>query len=73
LLHQWLVEMLRRFNLKFSLFNEERCLSLDEENGLNPDENIDPIDQALNPFHSEQLVLCSLDFLVQNPNRHQQY
>jgi len=72
LLHQWLVEMLRRFNLKFSLFNEERCLSLDEENGLNPDENIDPIDQALNPFHSEQLVLCSLDFLVQNPNRHQQ-
>ena len=33
LLHQWLVEMLRRFSLKFSLFNEERCLSLDEENG----------------------------------------
>lgn len=72
LLHQWLVEMLRRFNLKFSLFNEERCLSIDEENGLNSDEDIDPIDQALNPFHSEQLVLCSLDFLMQNPNRHQQ-
>ncbi len=72
LLHQWLVEMLRRFNLKFSLFNEERCLSLDEENGLNSDEDIDPIDQALNPFHSEQLVLCSLDFLMKNPNRHQQ-
>lgn len=72
LLHQWLVEMLRRFNLKFSLFNEERCLSLDEENGLNSDEDIDPIDQTLNPFHSEQLVLCSLDFLMQNPNRHQQ-
>ena len=64
LLHQWLVEMLRRFNLKFSLFNEERCLSLDEE--LNSDE------QKANPFHSEQLVLCSLDFLMQNPNRHQQ-
>ena len=72
LLHQWLVEMLRRFNLKFSLFNEERCLSLDEENGLNSDEDVDPIDQALNPFHSEQLVLCSLDFLMQNSNRHQQ-
>ena len=72
LLHQWLVEMLRRFNLKFSLFNEERCLSLDEENGLNPDEEIDSIDQTLNPFHSEQLVLCSLDFLMQNPRRHQQ-
>ena len=72
LLHQWLVEMLRRFNLKFSLFNEERCASLDEENGLNPDEEIDSLDQKLNPFHSEQLVLCSLDFLMQNPHRHQQ-
>ncbi len=59
LLHQWLVEMLRRFNLKFSLFNEERCQSLDS-------------DEEVNPFHSEQLVLCSLDFLMQNPVRHQQ-
>lgn len=72
LLHQWLVEMLRRFNLKFSLFNEERCRSLDEENGVNSEDEIDSIDQALNPFHSEQLVLCSLDFLMQNPQRHQQ-
>lgn len=24
--HQWLVEMLRRFNLHFSLFDEERCI-----------------------------------------------
>ena len=72
LLHQWLVEMLRRFNLKFSLFNEERCLSLDEENGLNSEEEIDILDQTTNPFHSEQLVLCSLDFLMQNPHRNQQ-
>ena len=72
LLHQWLVEMLRRFNLKFSLFNEERCKSLDEENGVNSDEELDLLEQAVNPFHSEQLVLCSLDFLMQNPNRHQQ-
>jgi ATP-dependent helicase HepA len=64
LLHQWLVEMLRRFNLKFSLFNEERCRSLDEEHVEG--------EQETNPFHSEQLVLCSLDFLMQNPNRHQQ-
>ena len=72
LLHQWLVEMLRRFNLKFSLFNEERCLSIDEENGVNLDEDADSLDQELNPFQSEQLVLCSLDFLMQNPKRHQQ-
>ena len=72
LLHQWLVEMLRRFNLKFSLFNEERCLSLDEENGVNSEEEQDSLEQQTNPFHSEQLVLCSLDFLMQNPKRHQQ-
>ena len=72
LLHQWLVEMLRRFNLKFSLFNEERCLSIDEENGVNSEDDFDLMEQATNPFHSEQLVLCSLDFLMQNPQRHQQ-
>ena len=72
LLHQWLVEMLRRFNLKFSLFNEERCKSLDEENGLDSDDEQDILEQGVNPFHTEQLILCSLDFLVQNPQRHQQ-
>ena len=28
--HQWLVEMLRRFNLRFALFNSERCLGAEE-------------------------------------------
>lgn len=28
--HQWLVEMLRRFNLHFALFNSERCLGAEE-------------------------------------------
>jgi ATP-dependent helicase HepA len=60
LLHQWLVEMLRRFNLRFSLFDEERCLAVEES--TNQD----------NPFHSEQLVLCSLEFLSTNARRFQQ-
>lgn len=59
LIHQWLVEMLRRFNLQFSVFDEERCLSLVESN------------EWENPFHSEQLILCSLNFLRQNPKRFQ--
>ena len=29
--HQWLVEMLRRFNLHFSLFDEERCEDFTEQ------------------------------------------
>ncbi|MDH5472595.1 MAG: RNA polymerase-associated protein RapA [Gammaproteobacteria bacterium] len=60
LVHQWLVEMLRRFNLFFSIFNEERCLGIEEGEDFN------------NPFHAEQLVLCSLDFLVNDRNRRQQ-
>lgn len=47
--HQWLVEMLRRFNLNFSIFDESRC----EEAYLD----------AINPFDTEQLVLCSIDLL----------
>ena len=56
LLHQWLVEMLRRFNLRFSIFDEDRCLAIDEPN----------------PFITEQLVLCSQDFFSAYPQRQQQ-
>ncbi len=63
LLHQWLVEMMRRFNLLFSVFDEERCSALD---GTDEEHAEDALE---NPFHSEQLVLCSLEFLVNNPHR----
>ncbi|MCW9025425.1 MAG: RNA polymerase-associated protein RapA, partial [Gammaproteobacteria bacterium] len=53
--HQWLVEMLRRFNLHFSVYNEQRCASLDEETD--------------NPFLAEQLILCSIEFLAQSEKR----
>ncbi|MGB1198540.1 MAG: RNA polymerase-associated protein RapA [Thalassotalea sp.] len=51
LMHQWLVEMLRRFNLKFSIFDDSRCQESDQEN----------------PFSSEQLVLVNLKFITDNP------
>ncbi|WP_413229053.1 RNA polymerase-associated protein RapA [Arsukibacterium sp.] len=50
--HQWLVEMLRRFNLHFSVFDEERC----QQSQLD----------VSNPFDSAQLVLCSLEFISNN-------
>ena len=56
LLHQWLVEMLRRFNLRFSIFDEERCLEAHSDQ----------------PFYSEQLILCSQDFFSSHPHRQQQ-
>lgn len=56
--HQWLVEMLRRFNLHFSVFDEERCVEI--------------IEDANNPFETAQLVLCSLDFLRKSRKRSEQ-
>ncbi|VTR59776.1 ATP-dependent helicase HepA [Actinobacillus pleuropneumoniae] len=63
--HQWLVEMLRRFNLKFSLFDEERCSDFDKA-----DE--DGNDVSENPFDSEALVIASIDWLESSPNRAKQ-
>jgi len=51
LLHQWLVEMLRRFNLRFSLFDSERLAAMHDGN----------------PFEAEQLVLCSLALFEEEP------
>ncbi|EOV9626434.1 RNA polymerase-associated protein RapA [Cronobacter sakazakii] len=53
--HQWLVEMLRRFNLRFSLFDDERYAEAQHESD--------------NPFDTEQLVICSLDFVRRNKQR----
>ncbi len=55
LMHQWLVEMLRRFNLPFSIFDNERCV----ESANDGEDN--------NPFSSEQLVLVNLGFITDNP------
>ncbi|NTS77438.1 RNA polymerase-associated protein RapA [Catenovulum sp. SM1970] len=53
--YQWLVEMLRRFNLKFSIFDEERCAEYDGS-----DEN---------PFETEQLIICPLSLIADKEKR----
>ena len=53
--YQWLVEMLRRFNLRFSLFDDSRYT--------------EALNQSDNPFDTEQLVLCSLDFVRKSKPR----
>lgn len=65
LVHQWLVEMLRRFNLFFKIFNEERCEAIVN----NDDEEMLGLE---NPFESEQLVICSINFLKEHPRRFKQ-
>lgn len=60
LLHQWLVEMLRRFSLHFSLYDEERCSEILE--AMADDEGA-----VRNPFMEEQLVLTSIDLFHRQP------
>jgi ATP-dependent helicase HepA len=57
LVHQWFVELLRRFQLSFSLFDEGRC------------EAIEYGDPEANPFTDSQWVLAAIDFLAENPQR----
>ncbi|ORU93462.1 MAG: RNA polymerase-binding ATPase [Cycloclasticus sp. symbiont of Poecilosclerida sp. N] len=57
LIHQWLVELLRRFNLSFTILDQERCDAIREEGDINP-------------FETAQLVLCQLSFLSENENYH---
>jgi ATP-dependent helicase HepA len=60
LLHQWFVELLRRFNLLFSIFDEGRCESIEQN------------DPEANPFLDSQLVLTSVEFLAHDPKRGRQ-
>jgi ATP-dependent helicase HepA len=57
LVHQWFVELLRRFNLTFDLFDEERCIAIEDG------------DPEANPFLDSQLVLAPLDFLAEDEAR----
>ncbi len=57
LVHQWFLELLRRFNLWFHIFTEARCLAIEEGN---PDGN---------PFLDDQLLLCDLRLFTENGAR----
>lgn len=83
LVHQWLVEMLRRFNLRFTILDEARCQAIEESYLEDPtadddaffdldEPDVDSPGTTENPFESAQLVLCSLSFLTQHPQRQNQ-
>ena len=60
LMHQWFIELLRRFNLLASLFDEERCQAIE---GADPESN---------PFLDSQIVCISLDYLTGSHQRYSQ-
>ena len=60
LVHQWFVEMLRKFNVWMHIFDEARCAAIEKTQ------------PEANPFLDDQAVLCSIDFLAAHPERAEQ-
>ena len=60
LVYQWFVELLRRFNLSFSIYDAERVEAIE----LNSD--------GRNPFQDDELVITDSAFLVSSPERAKQ-
>lgn len=60
LVHQWFVEMLRRFNVWLNIFDAERCTA------------IETAEPGVNPFLDDQVILTSIDFLAGDPRRAEQ-
>lgn len=77
---QWFVEMIRKFNLQLAILDEERCkqiqqdnMDAEEINGSESEQPTEPLEPtSFNPFHAQQLVLCSLDLFTDHPHRIQQ-
>ncbi len=60
LIHQWFVELLRRFQLSFDLYDEERCEAVEEG------------DPEANPFLESQWIIAAVDFLANDERRAKQ-
>ena len=60
LVHQWFVELYRRFNLLFAIFDEERCVAIEANNA------------DVNPFLDDQLILAPISWLAHNETRNKQ-
>ncbi len=57
LVFQWFVELLRRFNLPFALYDEERCAAAEQA------------DSSLNPFSQEQCAIADIAWLASDAKR----
>ena len=60
LVHQWFVELLRKFNLWVNIFDEDRCQAIEANQ------------ENTNPFLDDQLVLCSTALVAESKKRLQQ-
>lgn len=67
---QWFIELIRRFNLKFTILDEERCRQIESDNasGNENDEEQESM-RISNPFDAQQSMLCSTNLFLNNERR----
>ena len=65
---QWFVEMIRRFNLHFTLLDETRCQNIVADNTSATDTQVSTA-AGYNPFEAQQLMICNLELFLDNPQR----
>lgn len=66
---QWLVEMVRRFNLEFTILDEAQCQALAEAESESGDVASALGTSGFNPFLAQQLVITDLNLLTNDPRR----
>lgn len=62
LVHQWFVELYRRFAMSFAIYDEERAISIESS----PEATASG---GVNPFFDDQHVLASISWVANNPHR----
>lgn len=60
LVNQWFVELYRRFNLIFRIFDEAHCSDIEQSQS------------DINPFSDDQMGICSLEFYINSKKRREQ-
>ena len=67
---QWFIELIRRFNLRFTILDEERCCQIESDNAAGNELTKEQQGiQITNPFDAQQSVLCSIDLFLNNDDR----
>ncbi len=66
LVNQWFVELYRRFSMTFSIYDEGRAISIENES-RNAGDDGEKI--SVNPFFDDQFIICAISWLATNPGR----
>ena len=65
--NQWVVEMKRRFNQVFTLVDAAFLKSIQDTSDRDSIDDISKVHMKINPFLAANNIICTMEFLMQNP------